>query len=595
MSIYSVKANNEVIEFDPEEIRQLYQAGEYGEITRKFILVLTQLEHLQMIRVGDDYRKFINMLVKTLLEILTNEEFTIPRNLSMLLVSKNAVISNLVCISSFKTTDPWLEILLTQKKNVIKLLVLYSHRNRIQIDQKLFFDQNPQLASQWYAFNLASADAFVTSESYNNCRKLLSSIDERLVYNGVQSLSAYMRCSYVDPVNDRIYKQHLNRIIKPVFRDFRITNKPDNKSILVVTGRWSSNTAVYKSNYKLIEALADDYNLTLLDIKIPNRKEIDSSLFDRVITIEQKNNNLDLSEIRNNNFILAYFPDVGMVDISSYLGNLRICPIQVMGYGHPVSTFGSEIDYVIGGQQVENYEGVESDYSERLVLIPGIGVTPIVEVTTQEVHTEPVSSDKLTITCAWGVHKVNYPMIETLKEIARQATRKVRYQFLQTAIMTRCSYVAYKEEMFRAFGDIEIIIEANRPNPDYVGLLRKGDLAIDAYPFGGYNTIVDNLMLDKPIVTWQGNRTFNRAASACLQQLGLEELIATDRDSYIEKTLRLIGDESYRLQVAKKIAGLDILKSLEDASNPQYFRKAIDYLIASHNRLKNSKKPILIR
>jgi hypothetical protein len=41
------------------------------------------------------------------------------------------------------------------------------------------------------------------------------------------------------------------------------------------------------------------------------------------------------------------------------------------GYGHPVSTFGGEIDYFIGSAAAELPERATQFYSERLVLMPG--------------------------------------------------------------------------------------------------------------------------------------------------------------------------------------------------------------------------------
>ena len=43
----------------------------------------------------------------------------------------------------------------------------------------------------------------------------------------------------------------------------------------------------------------------------------------------------------------------------------------VSGYGHPVSTFGGEIDYFMGSAAAELPELATQFYSERLVLMPG--------------------------------------------------------------------------------------------------------------------------------------------------------------------------------------------------------------------------------
>ena len=39
-----------------------------------------------------------------------------------------------------------------------------------------------------------------------------------------------------------------------------------------------------------------------------------------------------------------------------FLCNLRLAPVQVTSYGHPASTHGGLVDYVIGGEEVELWE-----------------------------------------------------------------------------------------------------------------------------------------------------------------------------------------------------------------------------------------------
>ena len=48
--------------------------------------------------------------------------------------------------------------------------------------------------------------------------------------------------------------------------------------------------------------------------------------------------------------------------------------MQVTSYGHSVSTHGAEVDYFVAGEDAEDIKNVASHYSERVVLIPGIGI-----------------------------------------------------------------------------------------------------------------------------------------------------------------------------------------------------------------------------
>ena len=587
--------NNQAPAINSSEVISQYEAGEYDKLSEFFLQILMYLGNTRFVELSQQQIKYINAFIKLFLDIFTRDDFSVNQRYYTRFINFNPVISNLLCLTQYVTTDVWLQKLLAQKNNIIKVLTLYSHRNTLKINETQFFDVNPELASRWYAFNLKSADSYITKTSYENCIHLINNIDHRLAYQGIFSISAYMRCSYIDPVNDRIYKHYMNNRIKPIFKNFKINNKPDNRSIAVVTGRWSRNSAVYKSNYKMIEALADKYRLTLVKIEIPNSAEIDTAYFNDIKAVRFVNGQLDLKSILNNDFGLAYFPDVGMVDISCFLCNARLSPIQVMGYGHPVSTFGSEIDYLIGGQDIENYDDVESDYTERLILVPGLGVTPVIPEYVPEDKTACLrNGDEIIINCAWGAHKINYPIIQILKQIAEETGRIIKYQFLQTAILDGCSYIATRKEMQKEFGNINIFISANNNMENYMSYLNRGNFAIDSYPFGGYNTIVDNLILGKPVVAWEGQRSFNRLASGLLRQVGLSELIASDSTSYIGLIKKLILDNNYRNEITERICNLDLRNKLIDENNPVYFRRAIDYLLNDNRKRKDSRKPVLI-
>jgi len=266
----------------------------------------------------------------------------------------------------------------------------------------------------------------------------------------------------------------------------------------------------------------------------------------------------------------------------------------VMGYGHPVSTFGSRIDYFIGGADAELPQKAQEHYSERLVLIPGIGAHPIYP-DHKPVH-PPRRNDRILVTCSWGCPKINYPMLMVLKRIASHASRAVDFQFFPNWALDRYNCVLpFLEDVGSVLGRLAKVI-ADRPYAEYMQHIDEGHLALDSYPFGGYNTVIDCLYLRKPIVTYEGTRFFNRAASALLRKLGLEELIARSDDEYVEKAVRLIDDDDYRNQISTTLAAMDLKAWLFDTDEPGYFGKAIDFLIENHERLKQEggREPIFI-
>ena len=95
----------------------------------------------------------------------------------------------------------------------------------------------------------------------------------------------------------------------------------------------------------------------------------------------------------------------------------------------------------------------------------------------------------------------------------------------------------------------------------------------------------------------RGEKFYNRAAPKLLENLGLEELIATTQDQYVSKALRIIDDQDYSDELRERLEKLDVLGSTFGADDAKYFVKAIRFLMDNHEKLQaeGSREPILIQ
>ena len=124
----------------------------------------------------------------------------------------------------------------------------------------------------------------------------------------------------------------------------------------------------------------------------------------------------------------------------------------------------------------------------------------------------------------------------------------------------------------------------------------EGAFAIDSYPFGGFNTIIDSLWIGKPVVALQGKRSFARFATAVLRKIGLGELAATTDDEFVAITLKLIHDNDYRVRVTNQVLDTDLDAKLCEPYECQGFKRVVDYLLENHDRLKEegSREPLRV-
>lgn len=575
-----------------DEVFTAYCRKDFLRVSEIFVEVIKHFNDYNYTQFNREQKSQFDDCVMTIFFILSQPDFQIPAEYARIFVNVSHILTNMARTSSLGSTQPFLDRVYSQENNYVKILTLATCHNPLTIDLEALFQPNVNLASLWWANYQTAAIGTLSKEVHERVVKHLQSIPKGFVLQDFRSAPLYFQCTYFSPETDHIIKQEYNRQIRTRLAGAKIHTTPNPKSIAIICDRWQPTTAVYKSCYHQIERLADKYDLTL--VTFSEDKESDIRLFKHVkrVSLQPDMTKLDFSSIKYNDFQLAYFPDIGMNYESVCLANMQVAPIMATGYGHPVSTFGSKVDYFIGGLDSELPELAETNYSERLVLIPGIGAHPVFP-NYQRKYPQP---DKFIINCCWTSPKINFPMIEALLEIKRRATRPVWIQMFPSWTITRYqACIPFLKEMEKLFeGAITVYLDT--PYQKYLEILETGRLTLDSYPFGGYNTVVDSLFVGCPIVTLEGTRFFNRAASALMRKVHLPQLITTSREDYVAKVVELINAPEKLQTMRDNITKLDLRGLLVDNDEPQHFTDAIDYLVANHITLKlqTGRKPIIL-
>jgi protein O-GlcNAc transferase len=87
----------------------------------------------------------------------------------------------------------------------------------------------------------------------------------------------------------------------------------------------------------------------------------------------------------------------------------------------------------------------------------------------------------------------------------------------------------------------------------YYGLMQRADLLIDTIGFSGFNTAMQAVECGLPIVTREGRFMRGRLASGILRSMGLEELVASNEQAYVDLAVALIGDKDRRNSIRRRI------------------------------------------
>jgi len=590
-------AKKQVPEINPSKIYQLFLQGKSDQACKAIINVLDFFEKHNYNTIDLEAMSRINDFVGIVFALMSNSAFKIPGDkYGIPLVSKAHLFANLVRISAYGTTDKVLSHVLCQKGNFVKILFLYTARNSIHVPVKQLFDTNAKYASRWYyTYHLPSVGQ-ITPTIYSNLQRHITEMDDRYTLMDQRLTPLYFACTYLNDQNgaDLKVKKILSREVAKVASQVNVVNTPKRDSIAIVTAKWFENSAVYKSSAPLIERLRKKYRLTLIHVGVKRPKELVTEPFDKVHYLQFEGDALPTEPIEKNDFQLVYFPDIGMNDESIWLSNIRWAPIQVTNYGHPVSSFSKHVDYFIAGSDSEVHEDLEKNYSERVVLIPGIGSSPAWP--NYKAKFPEKRSEKMIVNCVWGPDKYNWPMLQLLKQIADESKNPVEFQlFCSRGVHRYQAYLPFKMEIQEQLAD-RARIHADKEYYDYMEEAEYADFALNSWPFGGYNTVVESLYLHKPMVTMEGRKFYNKAGACLLRQVGLGDLVAQTMDQFKELTLRMLNDPDFLQEKQEHLRNINLRNVLFNTEEPAYFEEAIEYLIDNHEQLQSdeSRSPIII-
>lgn len=586
---------NPLLEFSEAELHKAYRDQAYDRMSEQFLAVIDHLRNITYYALDIPTKHALNTFVKHFLYFLSQEDFVLSDVYASRFIDANGVIANMVAMSEFGNTDPFVRILLGQQRNFTKLLALFSARNKVKIDRKLLFGTSPALATQWYyCFTEGYRNGCADETTLANLREHIAYEDDRII--GINSFThhAYFGATYIDHERDYLVKQRINKLFQATpLCSQPIRNTPKKKRIAILTSMWFKRQSVYRSQQPFIEALAKDHDLLLVQLG-RERTDFDTSLFKEVRHYDASKDASDIKAFQDNDFAMAYYPDIGMSIESIILANMRIAPIQVTNYGHPVSTFGSKIDYWIGGQETEAIDRAREHYSERLVLIPGCAQAPVpleYQLQYPQLPTSPVI-----INCTWSGQKINSDHLQRLKKIAEKAQTPVRFHFFPGGAILGNGFIPLDRAIKSILGEERVQVLPDLAFESYMPALESAHFALDAYPFGGYNTAVDLLTLRKPIVTLAGNRFYNNSTAYLLGKVGLEELITRSEQEYIDLGVRMIDNPDYRDRMIRRLKTADLTTTVLSHEHVPAFVRAIDHLLENHDALvkQTGREPIII-
>jgi predicted O-linked N-acetylglucosamine transferase (SPINDLY family) len=254
------------------------------------------------------------------------------------------------------------------------------------------------------------------------------------------------------------------------------------------------------------------------------------------------------------------YPEIGMHRLTTKLASMRLAPVQMAAWGHPETTGLPTMDYYLSAEMFEP-ERAQDFYTERLVPLPGLGCyyeaggTIPREPDFDSLHIDP---ELPVMICPGAPFKYNPAFDHVFPAITR---RLGECQFVFFTHKVQDLSTRLEERLGAAFADAGVDIQQHvifipwQDRARFHGLMQHADVFLDTIGFSGFNTAIQAIECTLPPVTLQGRFMRGRFASGILQRLGLEALIATNTDEYIEACVRLVTDSAYNRSTRAIIRG----------------------------------------
>jgi predicted O-linked N-acetylglucosamine transferase (SPINDLY family) len=245
-----------------------------------------------------------------------------------------------------------------------------------------------------------------------------------------------------------------------------------------------------------------------------------------------------LDEVARDRPDVMFYPEVGMDPVTCALAALRLAPLQVAGWGHPVTTGLPSIDLFLSGELLEG-TGAERHYREKLVRLPGTGVC----TDWAPIQSQPWQSP---------ARRGNWPRFALCQQ-------PIKFDPADDALFTRiaksvgpCEFwltaprklhwatVRLRSRLAAAFGaegldpDAHLRVVPWLPHDQFAGFLDEMDVFLDCPAFSGYTTAWQAIHRGIPIVTLEGEFLRQRLAAGLLRQIGMTDGIAASADQYVQ-------------------------------------------------------------
>lgn len=265
-----------------------------------------------------------------------------------------------------------------------------------------------------------------------------------------------------------------------------------------------------------------------------------------------------VEKIRGGKFDIIHFTDIGMDSWTYFLAMNRMAPIQTASWGHPDTTGIKTIDYFISGRTIE-LDGAENHYSEKLIRFRNAPV--YMDNVRQNGETEimdirqvlDIHKNAHIYICPQTLFKI-HPNFDAVIEGILNRDQWAHIIFIEGNSPFWSGQLLSRWKKIPGLNYSRCHFVPRMSGKSFLSFIQSADVILDPTEFSGGLSTQEILSQGKPVITQPGEFMRSRVTAGLLNQCGLDNLIVSNRDTYIEQAVNLAGETALRQDLEQKIA-----------------------------------------
>ncbi len=513
-----------------------------------------------------------------------------PQIFSYLTMQKN-FISNVFAASSYHSTDHIVKNLgLLGRSNyspeeIKRILLVYTIESDIELPWEGVLQHLPDETAQAFTGLISSIGIQLTKRAQKNIATLLTAVKSfpTIKTNEIKNLGpmikAYFNCSNLaDPNKYELKKwivktieENMANILSPgvhkrIQNDVKRVIDKDKPTILVIHEIYKNNHAMYRGHHPRIAELRKAYHV----VGMGQEKAFDrvgQADFDEVILFSES----DIFEIEKlTKKVLKVKPDIilypslGMSFFAPFLASQRMAPIQIVSAGHPSSSYFETIDYFHCLDVGQSDEVMEKMLTEKWLRNKRNSLCRKEQRYKLDDSISVPNGANILINGV--IQKITNDLITACQLITQHSKQKVTFHIFMAHPKQDIEYFAAKSMLRRFLPNAQIHPFTNYS--DYMSIVNKCLFALPTFPFGGTNSNIDLILLNKPKLFVVDERDISGLSDLDIwQSVDYLECQCDDMTEVVRRAIIWINNEEELNKVVGELKSKELLSKINSGED----------------------------